>query len=87
MELVQKLRVGQEAGLLYTGTRKGVKTWVKVLSEAGVSVAAYHGGHGASSKQEALRQWQSGQRCWMVCTEAFGMGVNKSNVRQPAHHV
>ena len=85
VQLAVGLRVGVDAGLLYTGTRACVKAWAKVLAVAGVSVASYHGGMSPAAKEAALRRWQSGECCWMVCTEAFGMGVNKSNVRLVLH--
>jgi len=53
---------------------------------AGVSAAFFHAGLDIKSKQETVEQWKSGATHVMCATVAFGMGINKPNVRFVIHH-
>ncbi len=75
----------QQSGLVYVRTRRdseGVSGWLRSL---GYRVAAYHAGLGAQERRQIEADWASNQLRFVVCTSAFGMGVNKPDVRWVAH--
>ena len=55
------------------------------LKAAGVSAAAFHSSVKTTTKDESLRQWLSGDILVMCATVAFGMGVDKADVRFGTH--
>lgn len=73
------------AGILYSATRKGVEEWSSWLSRRDYSVASYHGGMRASVREQMQDSWISGERRIMVATNAFGMGIDKPDVRYVVH--
>jgi ATP-dependent DNA helicase RecQ len=79
-----KARRGQ-AGVVYAGTRDGVETIATALNEAGIEALAYHAG--LDSRVRAARQarFQDDDALVMVATVAFGMGVDKPDVRFVLH--
>ena len=54
---------------------------VSALQEVGVDVAGYHGKMDAPSRHESYVKWKSGQVQTIVATKAFGMGVDKPDIR------
>lgn len=71
----------EECGLIYCDYEKDVDRIFCEMQKNGSSVAAFYGNLSASDKQEALSGWQRGDIKIMVCTQAFGMGIDKKNVR------
>lgn len=72
--------------IVYAGTRKKANEISKTLqSELGVRVPAYHAGLDREPRAEAQRAFMLGQAPIMVATNAFGMGVDKANVRTVVH--
>ncbi|MBD2137572.1 ATP-dependent DNA helicase RecQ [Anabaena sp. FACHB-1237] len=74
-----------ETGLIYVRTRKDSEELVKWLSELGYLTASYHGGLGAAQRRKIEENWLSGKILFVVCTCAFGMGINKPDVRWVIH--
>ncbi|MDA2892298.1 RecQ family ATP-dependent DNA helicase [Mycolicibacterium sp. BiH015] len=72
-------------GLLYTATRKDAESCARRLRERGVSAAAYHAGLKASEKEFVHRGFHNGEFAVVAATSAFGMGIDKSNVRFVLH--
>ena len=70
-----------ESGIIYCTTRKKVDELAFALREQGVRVAAYHAGHTMEERAEAQRSFVVDDCPVMVATNAFGMGIDKSNVR------
>ena len=72
-------------GILYSGTRKGVEGWAEWLSRRDVSVGLYHGGMEGSVRERMQTGWVRGDQRIMVATNAFGMGIDKPDVRFVIH--
>ena len=78
----------QDAGgpaLLYVATRKGTDSYAEELRELGLRAAAYHGAMAQKKRDEVHSAWSAGELDVVVATSAFGMGVDKSDVRLVVH--
>ena len=75
----------QQAGLVYVRTRRDSENLVAWLQEKGYNAAAYHAGLSAAERRAIENNWISGKTLFVVCTSAFGMGVNKPDVRWVIH--
>ena len=75
----------KQAGLVYVRTRRDSEELSDWLREMGYQTAAYHAGLGASDRRRIEQAWLTDALQFVVCTCAFGMGVNKSNVRWIVH--
>ncbi len=73
------------SGLVYAGTRQGAKFWAEVLGEEGISAEPYHAGLDAETRSSVQRRWLNGETQYITATSAFGMGIDKPNVRVVAH--
>lgn len=71
--------------LLYTATRKDAERYAAELSELGVSATAYHAGMRARERDATHRRFRDDDVKVIVATSAFGMGVDKPNVRAVVH--
>jgi ATP-dependent DNA helicase RecQ len=74
------------SALVYVNTRKKCRTVSAALQREGNKVGFYHGGMKPTDRSQIQDQWLKGQIPIMVATNAFGMGINKSNVRLVVHH-
>ncbi|MDH5100073.1 DNA helicase RecQ [Lactobacillus kefiranofaciens] len=74
-----------EAGIIYTNTHKKVETLTAYLAKKGISVGAYHGGLKAQERSQVQEAFQFDEIQIIVATNAFGMGIDKSNVRFVIH--
>lgn len=74
-----------ESVIVYGATRKQVVTVEGALRKAGQKVGTYHGGMGAAQRRAAQEAWMSGEVPILVATNAFGMGVDKPDVRAVVH--
>ena len=79
-----KDRKGQ-SGIVYCGTRAKTETLSKALSEAGHLTCHYHGGMDAEDRRFVEARFQSEDGLIVVATIAFGMGVDKPDIRWVAH--
>ena len=77
-------RAGQ-SGIVYCGTRAKTETLAKALSDAGIMSLAYHGGMDPEARREVERRFQTDDGLVVVATVAFGMGVDKPDIRWVAH--
>ncbi|WP_166426772.1 RecQ family ATP-dependent DNA helicase [Labedella populi] len=79
--------VGAEPGttLLYVATRKETERYAEELVERGRRAAAYHGGMSARRRDEVHAAWSAGEIDVVVATSAFGMGIDKPDVRLVTH--
>jgi ATP-dependent DNA helicase RecQ len=71
--------------IVYCGTRKDTDAVAARLAEEGMAVVAYHAGMGADARRDAQEAFMDGRAEVVVATNAFGMGVDKANVRTVAH--
>jgi ATP-dependent DNA helicase RecQ len=77
---------GATPAIVYAGTRKGVDRLAEMLrAELGREVLAYHAGLGREPRAQAQRRFMSGEVDVVVATNAFGMGVDKADVRTVVH--
>ncbi len=74
-----------QSGLVYVRTRDTSEELAAWLSARGDKTAAYHAGLSPQARRRVEGEWLSGKLQYVVCTCAFGMGINKSNVRWIAH--
>lgn len=74
-----------EGGIVYAQTRKEVDRIAKTLARAGVSCAPYHAGLAASVRAKAQDDFVHERLDVIVATIAFGMGIDRSNVRYVVH--
>ncbi|WP_414551597.1 RecQ family ATP-dependent DNA helicase [Anabaena sp. CCY 0017] len=75
----------KQSGLIYVRTRKDSENLAAWLAEMGYNTASYHAGLGAKERRAVEAEWLSGKIPFVVCTCAFGMGINKSDVRWVIH--
>jgi len=74
-----------QAGIVYCGTRAKTETLAKAMSDAGHSACFYHGGMDPEDRRIVERRFQIEDGLIVVATVAFGMGVDKPDVRWVAH--
>ncbi|NYF25116.1 ATP-dependent DNA helicase RecQ [Sporosarcina sp. JAI121] len=75
-----------EAGIIYAATRKAVDHVHDILQKSGVKVAKYHAGLGDNERQSGQDRFLNDEASVMVATNAFGMGIDKSNIRYVIHY-
>ena len=71
--------------IIYCNTRNNVAQLASMLTSYGFSVAGYHAGMELRERKKAQEDWMQDQIQIMVSTSAFGMGINKTNVRAVIH--
>lgn len=72
-------------GIVYLRSRRGCEELASQLRALGVNVDYYHAGLSSSSRNSRQEAWKSGKTRVMVCTNAFGMGIDKPDVRFVIH--
>jgi ATP-dependent DNA helicase RecQ len=75
----------KQSGLVYVRTRKDSENLANLLEESGYQTAAYHAGLSAEERRQIETAWLNNQLKFVVCSSAFGMGINKSDVRWVVH--
>lgn len=74
------------SGIIYCSTRKTVESLGKKLSQSGFSVGIYHGGMNTDTRNEVQESFMLDNKRIMVATNAFGMGIDKPDVRFVVHY-
>lgn len=72
-------------GLLYVATRKDTERYARELRESGLRAAAYHAGRKDAEREQVHRDFLEDRLDVVVATTAFGMGIDKPNVRYVLH--
>lgn len=75
-----------QTGIVYCQTRKSVKFVARALHSSKLSIGVYHGGMNKEDRQWMLNEWLSGKAKIMIATNAFGMGIDKPDVRYVLHY-
>lgn len=75
-----------QAGLIYVRTRQDSETLAQTLQTQGHRTAPYHGGLAGQDRRRIEAAWMADDLQFVVCTSAFGMGVNKPNTRWVLHY-
>ncbi len=76
----------QDSGIVYCSTRKDVEKVQEALVAAGVNAVRYHAGLSVEERTASQAAFVADDAPVMVATNAFGMGIDKSNVRYVVHH-
>lgn len=84
-KLLQILAKINASVIIYTNSRKQTKEVCNFLLKNNFKSSFYHGGLSNAEKNEAYTNWMSDKTPIMVATNAFGMGINKLNVRAVIH--
>ncbi len=75
-----------DSGIIYCSTRKAVEELTAWLAGQGISVARYHAGMASEDRRVSQQRFIDDDALVMVATNAFGMGIDKSNVRYVIHY-
>lgn len=84
-ELIHILRSVSGSAIVYTRSRQGTKDIAKILSSHDISATFYHAGLDFAVKDQRQHDWQNDEVRVMVATNAFGMGIDKPDVRIVIH--
>ena len=84
-ELIHILESVKGCAIVYARSRRRTKEVAELLCEAGISATFYHAGLDTSVKDQRQRDWQEDKVRVMVATNAFGMGIDKPDVRLVLH--
>ncbi|KQL37483.1 DNA helicase RecQ [Psychrobacillus sp. FJAT-21963] len=76
----------KEVGIIYAATRKTVDLLYELLTKSGVQAAKYHAGLPEAFRNKEQERFLTDEAQVMVATNAFGMGIDKSNVRYVIHY-
>ncbi len=79
------LREAGGSALVYAGTRKGTEAWAARLKSAGLRAEAYHAGLPPAKREAVQARWIAGETPVLAATSAFGMGIDKPDVRAVVH--
>ena len=85
-ELVHILSSVQGSAIVYVRSRRRSKDVSVMLEENGIESTFYHAGLELATKDERQKQWQNNQKRVIVATNAFGMGIDKIDVRLVVHY-
>jgi ATP-dependent DNA helicase RecQ len=83
--IVLKIRQAEGPGIVYVATRRHAEEVRALLAEHGIDPLVYHGGMNASQRNAAQEAFSAEDRI-IVATNAFGMGIDKPNVRFVYHY-
>jgi ATP-dependent DNA helicase RecQ len=83
---VQVLKKYSGTSIIYVKNRKTTLEISGYLNKIGISSSYYHGGLNIKEKETQFNHWVSNKNQVMVATNAFGMGIDKSNVQTVIHH-
>ena len=76
----------QQAGIIYVTLQQTASQAAEALTQRGIAATAYHAGLGNELRQSIQQQFMSGQIPLIVATIAFGMGIDKSDIRFVVHY-
>jgi ATP-dependent DNA helicase RecQ len=83
--LVHRVRWADKPGIVYVGTRKAAEEIMAALEAGQVNALFYHGGMKAAERHDVQERFMSGEADVIVATNAFGMGVDKPDIRFVYH--
>ena len=84
-ELIHILKIMNSCSIVYVRSRKRAKETAELLNNNGLNATFYHAGLEPAVKDQRQKDWQSDQTQIMVATNAFGMGIDKPDVRVVVH--
>ena len=84
--LIRRLRDTTGAGLIYVATVKHCEEVARVLEAEGLPVERYHGRLGSRARRDTQERFMAGELRAIVATNAFGMGIDKPDIRFVVHY-
>lgn len=75
----------QGSGIVYVSTRKGAERYAELVAEAGRTTTCYHAGLAKKAREQAQADFMESRVDVVVATSAFGMGIDKADVRWVVH--
>lgn len=84
--LVHRVRWADKPGIVYTATRKAAEEIVQALAAEQIDALFYHGGMKSKDRHQIQERFMSGAADVIVATNAFGMGVDKPDIRFVYHY-
>ena len=85
-QLLRLVRNVPGSGIVYMRTREGTEQIAELLRDEGIAAQAYHGGLPHAERTLRQEEWIGGKARIMVATNAFGMGIDKPDVRFVVHY-
>ncbi|MFF3447034.1 RecQ family ATP-dependent DNA helicase [Streptomyces sp. NPDC002667] len=83
--VVERAAAEAKPGIVYAGTRREAEEYARELSALGFDSAAYHAGLAAAERSRTHDRFRDGELDVVVATSAFGMGIDKPNIRFVLH--
>lgn len=83
--LTHVVKKSEGSGIIYVRSRKETEKLSKLLNDQGIPAAFYHAGLAAEDRQNVENNWMKDKTLWVVATNAFGMGIDKADVRSVIH--
>jgi ATP-dependent DNA helicase RecQ len=83
--VVKRVEFAEKPGIVYVATHKHAETIAQELKDRGIDAVFYHGGLKAKDRDEIQNRFMSGEAQVIVATNAFGMGVDKPDIRFVYH--
>lgn len=83
--ILHLLTMTEGSAIIYTRSRAGTRDIAFTLQQEGITASYYHAGLSSAEKDTRQQMWQEGRARVMVATNAFGMGIDKSDVRLVLH--
>ncbi|MGA8026732.1 MAG: ATP-dependent DNA helicase RecQ [Bryobacteraceae bacterium] len=84
--LVHRVRWADKPGIIYVSTRKNAEEIMRLFKEEGVRALYYHGGLKSTERHDIQEQFMSDGAEVIIATNAFGMGIDKADVRFVYHY-
>ncbi len=85
-QLLRLLHNVEGSGIVYVRTREATEQVAELLRQEGITATAYHGGLPHVERSMRQEEWMQGTTRVMVATNAFGMGIDKADVRFVVHY-
>ena len=83
--VAERVRATEGAGLVYARTRRAAEEYAALVAAEGKRSAVYHAGRRAAERRDVHRRWLEGDLDVVCATSAFGMGIDKPDVRYVVH--
>lgn len=83
--IIHMLQLTEGSAIVYTRSRSGCRDLALTLQQEGIEASYYHAGLSSAEKETRQQMWQEGRSRVMVATNAFGMGIDKADVRLVLH--
>lgn len=85
-DVIQALADNKGCSIIYCRSRKQTETLVRYLSQNGISASHYHAGMQKDKREATQQSWMNNETNTIIATTAFGMGIDKADVRMVIHY-